>query len=40
MKVRQGRVGGYREEFSPESLARVEAVMKDALHPDLPYRVS
>jgi len=37
MKVRRGQVGGYREEFSPQGLARVEAVMCEQMPPELDY---
>jgi len=37
MKVRRGQVGGYREEFTPEGLARVEAAMRERMPRELAY---
>ncbi len=36
-KVRRGRVHGYREDFSPEQLAQLEALMAERLSPSFGY---
>lgn len=37
MKVRKGKVGGYKDELSPEDIAFLHRTMAAKLHPELPY---
>ena len=34
---RRGKVGGYRDYFSPEQVAELEALMRERLSPSLGY---
>ncbi len=36
-KVRRGKVGGYREDFSPEQVAELEALVRASIRPELGY---
>ena len=36
-KVRRGKIGGYRDYFSPEQLSRMDATVRDELDPELGY---
>jgi hypothetical protein len=36
-KVRRGKVGGYREDFEPEQVAELEALVRDNIVPELGY---
>ena len=36
-KVRRGKVGGYREDFSPRQVAELEALVRDNILPELGY---
>jgi hypothetical protein len=36
-KVRRGKVGGYREDFEPEQVAELEALVRDNISPELGY---
>jgi hypothetical protein len=36
-KVRRGKVGGYREDFPPEQVAELEALVRDNILPELGY---
>jgi len=36
-KVRRGKVGGYREDFDPEQVAELEALVRDNILPELGY---
>jgi hypothetical protein len=36
-KVRRGKVGGYREDFSPEQVAELEALVREHIDPELGY---
>lgn len=36
-KVRRGKVGGYREDFSPQQVAELEALVRDNILPELGY---
>ncbi|MFV8817820.1 sulfotransferase domain-containing protein [Haliea sp. E17] len=36
-KVRRGKVGGYREDFNPEQVAELEALVRDNILPELGY---
>ena len=36
-KVRRGKVGGYREDFPPEQVAELEALVRDNILPQLGY---
>ncbi|MEM1154172.1 MAG: sulfotransferase domain-containing protein [Pseudomonadota bacterium] len=36
-KVRRGKVGGYREDFPPEQVAELEALVRDTILPELGY---
>jgi hypothetical protein len=36
-KVRRGKVGGYREDFAPEQVAELEALVRDSILPELGY---
>ncbi len=36
-KVRRGKVGGYREDFSPEQVAEIEALVAEQLSPSFGY---
>jgi hypothetical protein len=36
-KVRRGKVGGYREDFEPEQVAELEALVRDNIAPELGY---
>ncbi len=38
-KVRRGKVGGYREDFTPEQVARLDALVAERLDPRLGYGV-
>ena len=36
-KVRRGKVGGYRDDFSPDQVAELEALVRDNILPELGY---
>jgi hypothetical protein len=36
-KVRRGKVGGYREDFAPQQVAELEALVRDNILPELGY---
>jgi hypothetical protein len=36
-KVRRGKVGGYREDFNPQQVAELEALVRDNILPELGY---
>lgn len=36
-KVRRGKVGGYRDDFTPEQIARIDSLVADRLDPRLGY---
>ena len=36
-KVRRGKVGGYRDDFNPEQVAELEALVRDNILPELGY---
>ena len=36
-KVRRGKVGGYRDDFPPEQVAELEALVRDNILPELGY---
>jgi hypothetical protein len=36
-KVRRGKVGGYREDFEPDQVAELEALVRDNICPELAY---
>jgi len=36
-KVRRGKVGGYREDFDPEQVAELEALVREHILPELGY---
>ncbi|TGD71595.1 hypothetical protein E4634_18310 [Mangrovimicrobium sediminis] len=36
-KVRRGKVGGYREDFEPQQVAELEALVRDNIAPELGY---
>lgn len=38
-KVRRGKVGGYRDDFTPEQIARLDALVAERLDPRLGYGV-
>jgi hypothetical protein len=36
-KVRRGKVGGYREDFEPDQVAELEALVRASICPELAY---
>ena len=36
-KVRRGRVGGYREDFAPDQVEELEALVRERIAPELAY---
>ncbi|MEQ8517303.1 MAG: sulfotransferase domain-containing protein, partial [Chromatocurvus sp.] len=36
-KVRRGKVGGYREDFAPDQVEELEALVRDGILPELGY---
>jgi hypothetical protein len=36
-KVRRGKVGGYREDFDPQQVAELEALVREHITPQLGY---
>jgi hypothetical protein len=40
LKVRKGKVGGYREELDPDDIAYIDAVVERRLSPQVPYETS
>ena len=36
-KVRRGRVGGYREDFAPDQIVELEALVRERIDPELAY---